>query len=139
MTPRELIDLKLLKFLIVGIINTLVGAGTMFLLYNLAHCNYWFSSACNYIAGGICSYLLNKFFTFKNHEKSLKQIIQFVALLVICYLIAYIGAKYLIYWVFASESVKIKDNIAMFTGEILYTVINYLGQRLIVFNQKGQI
>ena len=133
MKIRELFDLKLLKFLIVGVINTLVGAGTMFLLYNLAHWNYWVSSACNYVAGGICSYLLNKFFTFKNKEKSLKQIIQFVVLLVICYFIAYIGAKYIIYWIFNTKSLEIKDNITMLTGEILYMGLNYLGQRLIVF------
>jgi len=136
MKIRELIDIKLIKFLIVGVINTLVGAGTMFILYNLAHFNYWISSACNYIAGGICSYFLNKFFTFKNHEKSFKQIIQFILLLVICYLIAYIGAKYFIYWIFTNKSTTFKDNVAMLTGEILYTLINYLGQRLVVFNQK---
>lgn len=133
MKIKELIDIKLLKFLIVGVINTLVGAGTMFLLYNLAHCNYWFSSACNYIAGGICSFLLNKFFTFKNTEKSLKQIIQFIILLVVCYFIAYIAAKYLIYWIFASKTVQFKDNVAMLVGEVLYTLINYIGQRFIVF------
>lgn len=137
MKIKDFFDIKLLKFLIVGVINTLVGAGAMFLLYNLAHCNYWFSSACNYIAGGICSYLLNKFFTFKNHEKSFKQIIQFVLLLVICYLIAYIGAKYLIYWILTDKSVQFKDNVAMLTGEVLYTVINYLGQRLVVFSHKS--
>ena len=139
MKLREMIDIKLLKFLIVGVINTIVGAGTMFLLYNLAHCNYWFSSVCNYIAGGICSYILNKFFTFKNNEKSFIQIVQFVVLLVISYLIAYIGAKYLIYWIFSSKSTTVKDNIAMLTGEVLYTVINYLGQRLVVFRQKENI
>lgn len=137
MKIKELIDIKLLKFLIVGVINTLVGAGAMFLLYNLANFNYWFSSVCNYIAGGICSYLLNKFFTFKNHEKSLKQIVQFILLLVICYLIAYIGAKYLIYWILADKSIQFKDNVAMLTGEVLYTLINYLGQRLVVFSQKS--
>lgn len=136
MKIKELIDIKLLKFLVVGVINTIVGAGIMFLLYNAFNCNYWFSSVCNYIAGGICSYLLNKFFTFKNHEKSFKQIVQFVLLLVICYLIAYIGAKYLIYWIFSGKSIQFKDNVAMLTGEVLYTVINYIGQRLVVFSNK---
>lgn len=133
---EKLIDIKLLKFLIVGAINTLVGTGSMFLLYNFAHCNYWFSSICNYIIGGICSYFLNKYFTFKNSEKSFSQIFQFFVLLVVCYLIAYIGAKYLIYCLFNSHSVDFKDNVAMLTGECLYTGINYLGQRLIVFKNK---
>lgn len=133
---RELFDVKLLKFLIVGVINTIVGAGTMFILYNLIHVNYWISSISNYVIGGICSYLLNKFFTFKNHEKSLSQFLQFVVLLIICYLIAYIGAKYLIYFIFSNKPIQFKDNIAMLTGEVLYTVLNYIGQRLVVFKVK---
>ena len=135
MKIKEFFDIKLLKFLIVGVINTLVGAGTMFLLYNLAHCNYWFSSACNYIAGGICSYLLNKFFTFRNHEKSFKQIIEFILTILICYLIAYIGAKYLIYFILSSKDTNIKDNIAMLIGMCIYTALNYFLQRFIVFKE----
>ena len=80
-------DKKLLKFLIVGVANTLVGAGLMFLLYNVFGCSYWISSACNYIVGGILSFFLNKFFTFQNKQKSAKQILFFIALLVVCYLI----------------------------------------------------
>ena len=37
---QKLIDKTTIKFLIVGVINTIVGSGTMFLLYNLAHCSY---------------------------------------------------------------------------------------------------
>ena len=69
---EKLFDIKFWKFVLVGVINNIVGAGIMFLLYNLCHCNYWVSSACNYIAGGICSFLLNKFFTFQNKEKNVK-------------------------------------------------------------------
>ena len=134
---EKLFDIKFWKFVLVGVINTIVGAGIMFLLYNLCHCNYWVSSACNYIAGGICSFLLNKFFTFQNKEKNVKQVIQFIILLVGCYLIAYVAAKYVIYYFFSSYEVKIKDNIAMLVGEVLYFGINYLGQRLVVF-KKGE-
>ncbi|WP_407425217.1 GtrA family protein [Treponema sp.] len=134
--PR-FIDAKLFKFLIVGVINTIVGAGTMFLLYNVFECSYWISSACNYIVGGICSFLLNKYFTFKNHKKSFVQIIQFSVLLVICYLIAYIGAKQLVYALLADFSIKIRDNIAMFTGMCLYTLLNYIGQRFFVFKEEN--
>ena len=134
---EKLFDIKFWKFVLVGVINTIVGAGIMFLLYNLCHCNYWVSSSCNYIAGGICSFLLNKFFTFQNKEKNVKQVIQFIILLVGCYLIAYVAAKYVIYYLFSSYEVKIKDNIAMLVGEVLYFGINYLGQRLVVF-KKGE-
>ena len=51
----------MLRFLLVGVVNTLVGAGIMFLLYNLAGCSYWLSSAANYIVGGVVSYFLKLF------------------------------------------------------------------------------
>ena len=44
---RNIIDKKLLKFILVGIVNTLVGTAIMFGLYNLAGCSYWVSSAAN--------------------------------------------------------------------------------------------
>ena len=46
---KKFFDPSMLRFLLVGVVNTLVGAGIMFLLYNLAGCSYWLSSAANYI------------------------------------------------------------------------------------------
>lgn len=136
MSVKNFFDIHFFKFILVGIINTIIGSAVMFLLYNLAGCSYWISSICNYIVGGICSYLLNKYFTFKNTQKSLKQILLFIFNLIICYLIAYIGAKYVIYKIFDSLTLKIKDNIAMATGMILYTGLNYLTQRYIIFSKN---
>lgn len=65
----KLIDKTTIKFLVVGVVNTLVGTGIMFFLYNVVHLNYWISSAANYIMGSIVSYFLNKYFTFQNKER----------------------------------------------------------------------
>ena len=46
---KKFIDIKLLKFLIVGIVNTIVGMTIMFGLYNFLGVSYWVSSATNYI------------------------------------------------------------------------------------------
>lgn len=131
----KVIDGKLIKFLLVGVVNTFVGAGTMFLLYNLAHCSYWVASACNYVVGGIVSFFLNKYFTFNNNQKSLKQIFIFIINLALCYMIAYIAAKWVIYALCIGLPTSFKDNIAMFFGMCLYTGLNYVGQRLIVFKE----
>lgn len=74
----KLIDKTTIKFILVGIVNTLVGTGVMFLMYNLLHASYWISSASNYIIGSIVSYVLNKYFTFQNNEKSFAMVIKFV-------------------------------------------------------------
>ena len=61
---KQYLDLTFWKFILVGIINTLVGTTVMFVAYNLCHLNYWVSSASNYVVGSIVSYFLNKYFTF---------------------------------------------------------------------------
>ncbi|MEL3901396.1 MAG: GtrA family protein [Treponema phagedenis] len=131
----KIIDVTLIKFLIVGVVNTAAGAGVMFLLYNLLHCSYWVSSACNYVVGGVASFFLNKYFTFSNQQKSLKQIFIFIVNLALCYVIAYIAAKWLIYALFAHVPENAKDNLAMLCGMCLYTALNYLAQRYIVFKE----
>lgn len=134
----NLIDQKLLKFLAVGIINTIIGAGIMFLLYNIFEVSYWISSACNYVTGGIVSFFLNKFFTFKNNKRSFTQVVLFILTLVVCYFTAYIFAKKIIYFIFSASPEKIKGNIALVIGMCLYTGLNYIGQRLIVFPEKNK-
>lgn len=137
MSLLSLIDKKLLKFLLVGIANTIVGCGIMFLLYNIAGFSYWISSACNYVAGGILSYFLNKYFTFQNKQKSIKQVILFILNLAVCYFIAYFCAKKAVYYLLANSPEKLRGNIALFSGMCLYTGLNYIGQRLLVFKSKN--
>lgn len=130
---QKLIDKTTLKFLAVGAVNTLVGDGTMFLLYNLADCSYWFSSAANYVVGGTISFFLNKYFTFQNHEHSWKQVLKFIINVAACYFIAYGAAKPVVMYLLSGQSVKFQENVAMFVGMGLYTVLNYFGQRFFAF------
>lgn len=132
----KLIDAKLIKFLAVGILNTIVGAGIMFLLYNCFKCSYWLASSCNYIFGGVLSFILNKYFTFNNKQKSIKQIIEFILTIIICYLIAYIAAKNIIHYFLRNKSIMLRDNVAMITGMCLYTGLNYIAQRFFIFRDK---
>lgn len=133
---RELFDEKTIKFLLVGVVNTVVGAGVMFVLYNIFSVSYWIASASNYIVGSIVSYFLNKYYTFKNDEKSLGQIVRFILNISICYLVAYGGAKPLVAFVLAGVNKSVQDNLAMFAGMGFFVVLNYLGQRIFVFKEK---
>ena len=126
-------DKTMIKFLVVGIINTLVGTGAMFLLYNVVHCSYWLSSAANYVLGGTVSFFLNKYYTFQNPEKSWQQVCRFVLTVSVCYLIAYGIAKPLALTILAHYPIRVQENIAMCIGMCLYTGLNYLGQRFFAF------
>ena len=132
----KLFDKTMVKFLLVGVVNTLVGAGTMFLLYNLAHCSYWISSAANYVVGGIVSFFLNKYFTFQNKDWSWGQVGKFIVSVSVCYLLAYGLAKPLTLHLLAGQSQSIQENVAMLVGMCLYTGLNYLGQRFFAFKGK---
>ncbi len=131
----SLLDVKMWKFLLVGVINTLVGSAIMFGLYNLAHCGYWFSSAANYILTSILSYFLNKYFTFKNTEKGWKPILRFAVNIGVCYGLAYGIAEPLMRWLLSAATPTLRENAAMLTGMVLFTGFNYLGQRLFAFKE----
>lgn len=133
---KKFFDPSMLRFLLVGVVNTLVGAGIMFLLYNLAGCSYWLSSAANYIVGGVVSYFLNKYYTFKNTERSWKQVLRFALNVAVCWLLAYGIAKPLALRLLAGFDEKLQTNAAMLVGLCLYTALNYLGQRFFAFRAK---
>ena len=134
---KKFFDPSMLRFLLVGVVNTLVGAGIMFLLYNLAGCSYWLSSAANYIVGGVVSYFLNKYYTFKNTERSWKQVLRFALNVAVCWLLAYGIAKPLALRLLAGFDEKLQTNAAMLAGLCLYTALNYLGQRFFAFRAKA--
>lgn len=133
---KKFFDPSMLRFLLVGVVNTLVGAGIMFLLYNLADCSYWLSSAANYIVGGVVSYFLNKYYTFKNTERSWRQVLRFALNVAVCWLLAYGIAKPLALRLLAGFDEKLQTNAAMLAGLCLYTALNYLGQRFFAFRAK---
>ena len=129
-------DNTVLKFLAVGVVNTMIGTGTMFLLYNLAHCSYWVSSAANYIVGGIVSFFLNKYFTFQSKTWEWSQVWKFAVNVTVCYLLGYGLAKQLVLHLLAGQAVNVQENVAMLVGMCLYTGLNYLGQRFFAFKGK---
>lgn len=129
------IDGKTIKFLIVGVVNTLFGAAIMFGLYNLAGCSYWLSSA-NYFFGSILSFFLNKSFTFGNKDSLRNTVPKFVLNILICYLLAYGIAKPAVLYLLEGSPATIQENLAMFVGMCLFTAFNYIGQRYFAFKEK---
>jgi putative flippase GtrA len=136
MKVKALFDRQFLKFILVGIINTLLGSAIMFLLYNAAHLSYWISSACNYFFTSILSFFLNKYFTFNVRQWSVFMVITFILTIALSYLVAYGVSKPVMSYLLRDSPLNIRENAALFTGMCLFTALNYLGQRFIVFNRK---
>ena len=144
MKLSALFDRTLLKFMLVGVINTLAGSAIMFFCYNIAFAGfaaeertrYWLSSGINYFVTSILSFLLNKYFTFGNKDWSAAQIIKFALTIIIAYAAAYSAAKPLVYALLEPYSEKIRGNISLLCGMCLFTGLNYLGQRFVAFRIK---
>jgi putative flippase GtrA len=124
----------------VGVANTLFSAVVMFLLYNLAHFNYWGSSSIAYVLGSILSFFLNKNFTFQNKESLWKTGVKFALNVAVCYVLAYSLAKPAVLWALAGMNLpqNIVEQAAMLFGMVLFTIINYIGQRFFAFQEKNK-
>ena len=134
-------DQSFLKFIIVGIINTIIGLAIMFSCYNLFHFGYWLSTALDYVIASIISYFLNKNFTFKYKEDDGYSFIRFVVNIAICYFIAFSIARPIVRWCLLlldfAFSKAFLENIAMLAGSGFFTILNYLGQRFFAFKKKN--
>lgn len=133
---RRLVDRQAVRFVLVGIFNTLVGTAIMFGLYNLAGVSYWIATASNYILVSILSFFLNKTFTFAHKGETFRSGLRFAVNIGVCYLLAYGIAKPCAAALLAGRSLQVQENGAMLAGMCLFTGLNYLGQRWFVFGQK---
>lgn len=143
---KNFFDVKFWKFILVGVLNTLVGTGLQFLLFNLLGWNEWVSSVTGYFLGSVLSYFLNKYFTFKNQEKGIKPILKFALNIAVCYTIAYVIAIPLISYICTANSLtmfgwsveKFSGNLSMVVGSCLFVACNYIGQRFFAFKEKSE-
>ena len=133
---KKFADRTFLRFVIVGVINTVFGTAIMFVFYNALGLSYWLSSASNYFFGSILSYFLNKYYTFQYKKRSWRVAARFVVNISACYLIAYGIAKPLIAALMSGFSVTVQENAAMLCGMGLFVVLNYLGQRFFAFRKE---
>ena len=138
---KKLLVSSFIRFLIVGVINTLVGTAVMFGLYNMAglhkwgQIGYWLSPIGNYTVGSVVSFFLNKHFTFKNKEKGKAVVIRFVINIAVCMTLAYGIAQKCVELALAGTflSEQLQGNISMLVGMGLFVLLNYFGQRFFAF------
>lgn len=127
---KKLETIRFLKFCIVGGINTLVTYITYVFLRYLGIipeiCN-----ASGYVLGVINSFLWNKIWVFKTKKTNVqKEALSFFIVFVICYCLQFILFNFLIY------NTNCNEYLAQFIGMILYTILNYVLNRLFSFKKK---
>lgn len=138
---KNFFDIKFWKFILIGILNTLVGAALTFGFFNFTPLGYWMSSALSYALSSIMSFILNRKFTFKNDGPIFQTAIRFAANIAVCYIFAYSIAKPLVYLILSNTALAQKwiDNLALLCGMVLFTAFNYIGQRYFAFKERSQM
>ena len=124
------------RFILVGIANTIVGLSVIYVLLHLAGLSYWTATFLGNSVGACVSFLLNRNFTFQSQGSVRKSMIRFILVILSCYLIAYnLGTE--IIDLLLSKSTFIpshyKTDVAVLISTCLYTILNYFCQKLFVF------
>ena len=145
---KKFFDIKFWKFLLVGVLNTLVGEGVVLALTNpIGWTNYdWGPAAAAFVGvvvGSIVSYFLNKHFTFKNKEKGIKPALRFTLNIAVCLLIRMLVAtgvstlsKSLGWAMLGMDVNTFAGNLSWAVGACVFVACNYVGQRFFAFREK---
>ena len=130
-------DVKFLKFIAVGIVNTLTGLAITFFLLEFLHMGYWKSTSISYVLASILSFYLNKNFTFNYKSGSIYTMFKFAASISICYVLAYGIARSLSINLILILNITAlsphSDRVSVLIGLVLFTILNYLAQKFLVF------
>jgi len=121
---------QFIKFVIVGLMNTTITLVIIFILFNIFKVDYKISNAIGYVAGLINSFFFNKLWTFKSNKNIFLEMLLFFFIFSICYF-ANLGLVVLLV-----ECFGIGKNVAQFPGMILYTLLNYFGNKLLTFRKN---
>lgn len=122
---------QILKYLIIGTLNTLFGY-ILFALLLKVKIFYLLSLLISHIIGTINSYVFNKKFTFKSKDKINGEIQKFF----LVYTLMFIANFLLLY--LAVDIFKIKPLIAQIPILFLTVVISFIGQRFFTFRKSLQ-
>ena len=147
---KALFDVKMWKFLLVGVFNTAFNWVIVFLLLRYANFTPFAATVVSTVLASILSYFLNRYFTFQYRGKGLGPVLRFTLNIIVCYVLGYGLALFVVYPLFPgtqsswSQILNILsgakntkwDYIAALLGSCFFTGFNYLGQRLFAFREK---
>lgn len=147
---------EFIKYCLVGIVNTIIGISTAYILLNPLHQSYTVSTVGAYITGIIVSYIMNKTFTFKFKEgNDFVLFAKFALSMLPCYAISY----YLISpfltklvlrieifnnlanWFFSFFGVaqdKVLDNSTIIMSMGVYLILGFSLNKYFIFRKKNQ-
>lgn len=119
---------QLLRFLVVGVFNTLIGYCIIFACMYLARMTPETSNFIGYAVGLVASYLLNRNYTLNSRQDQFSESIRFLAVFVIAYASNFMVLITLIH------RMGIHQGVSQIFAGLIYVVTSYFMNKYFVFN-----
>lgn len=143
MQRRENI-LQFMRYACVGAMNTLLTLAVIVLCKSIFDINEYVSNAIGYVAGLINSFIWNRHWVFRSDGALSKQAILFLTGFGICYLVQLLFVWMVTQSWFGSLEFDLPwglvisgYGIATLGGNVVYTICNFLYNRLLTFKAKA--
>jgi len=124
------LDFTFFKFALVGVLNTGLTIGVIFLLKYLFSTNDVLANFIGYVLGLACSYFLNKKWTFNHSGEYLSTAIKFLMVFAVSYSIN-------VFCLLQFIKLGVNDYLAHLIGMPIYTLIFYLGSKYFVYSKRS--
>ncbi|MGX1902260.1 GtrA family protein [Thermolongibacillus altinsuensis] len=127
------------RFLLVGIVNTMVGLSMMFFMLRGLHLSYWWATFIGNAVGASVSFFLNRSFTFHSDVLIINGMLRFIVVILSCYYLAYSFSQMVAHRLavlYPHLFIHVREDVAVLLGALFYTGLNYLGQKTIVFGKS---
>lgn len=131
---------QFIRFLVVGVLNTLVTLIVIFVCKSILEINEWVSNGIGYVAGVINSFLWNKQWVFHSSKKASHEAVKFSIGFLLCYglqllvcwsLTKPLGLGLLTWTVYGFTFTGYA--VATLIGMVIYTMANFIYNRLFTF------
>lgn len=124
---HKLFSHQIIKFIIIGVCAVIIDF-TVYKILQSIGVDIHIAKYISYAVGALFGYFLNKFWTFENNKKSIKQVVLFIALYA-CSALLNTGVNTLSIFVLNEKF------IAFMIATTISTIANYLGMKFIVFEE----
>ncbi len=121
------------RFVVVGVVNTLLGYCVIFSCMYLVGMNPEISNISGYGVGLVISYVLHKKYTFKKVQSRRGEFIRFITVFLIAF-----AANFLILVILIHE-VEAHEGLSQILAGIVYVAIAYLMSKFYVFKSASPV
>lgn len=133
---------QLVKYALVGCLNTLLTLGVIFLCKSILGINDYVSNALGYIVGLINSFIWNKNWVFRSSGGYRRELVLFLIGFAMCY-----ALQFMVVWVINQSWFGDTEydlgffvisgyGIATLVGNVAYTGANFIYNRLVTFKMR---